>query len=467
MPKNVDDVIFPERRKSIRNIPIPEGRRKSSTTKAAPVTSDIAPSRIVKMPSPPPAPKIIPSDVIKVVSTPAAVPPASSVQAAYERPIPQNLENYLHHRTAKRRKVFGATVVGVGLLAFALLSFFSDATLSYVPKSDALTFSNETYQAYKTGDDRLLYSVVKLSGDKGVSVTASGESQVSRKSSGTIIVYNTSTPEQRLVENTRFETPTGKIYRIAKPITVPANGNVEAVVYADIPGVEYNTDLTDWTVPGLKGTPRFTTVYARSKTPMTGGFVGMEKGVKPEDLTKAQADLKTTLGDELLAKAQVEVPADFILFPSLSSVTYEDLPQSAATGNNTTINLRGNLYGIMFKKSDLARALAEEKVSLTETETVELDAFEGLQISFAGTVPADLLPLTQIDFKVSGSALLLWKTDEVALKSDLIGRSKKDVPTILNNYPAIASANATLKPFWKTSFPAEAEKISIKKLKVQ
>ena len=466
MPKNIDDVILPERRKSIRNIPIPEGRRKSDTAKSKVVSNEVPLPPPERAPIPPVS-RPVPSDIIKVTVPPLPPPPQTVSRSSYEKPAMPNLENYLHKRSAKRRKLLISSVLIVFVLAFGVLTLFSDATLSYVPKSAALAFDNTTYDAYKTGADKLLYSVVKLSGDKGVVVAASGEQQVSRKSSGTIVVYNSATPEQKLVENTRFETPDGKIFRINKAITIPAKGNVEVTVYADVPGDSYNADLTDWTVPGLKGTSRFETIYARSKTKMIGGFVGAEKAVKSEDLTKAQSDLKATLGEELLSKAQAEVPGDFILFPSLSSVSFEELPQSVATGNNTTVNMRGQLYAIMFKKSDLAKNLALEQVSLSENEMVGLDSFDGLQVAFAGQVSNDLLSLSQISFKVSGSGKLLWQTDEVALKSDLAGKGKDEVTVILKNYPAISSATTTLRPFWRSSFPKDVEKISIQELKPQ
>ena len=55
--------------------------------------------------------------------------------------------------------------------------------------------------------------------------------------------------------------------------------------------------------------------------------------------------------------------------------------------------------------------------------------------------------------------MLIWKTDEVALESDLLDRKKSEVAAILRNYPTISSADAVLRPFWKRSFPKDADKI--------
>ncbi len=444
MPKNIDDVILPERRKSIRNIPIPEGRSKKGEKVA-----------------------------LDGVKRPARV-------AEDREEVSHEAERHESSRRTHnpKKKIWLASGFAILVLIFSVLSMFKGGTLSYVPKSVDLKFANDIFSAVKTGEDKLTYSVVKLSGDKGVSVPATGEQAVSRKASGMIVVYNDASAEpQKLVENTRFESPTGKIYRIATAITIPGKktvagksqpGSIEVKVNADVAGAEYNSEPTDFTVPGLKGSPRYTTIYARSSTAISGGFVGKEKAVAPADLEKAKAELKTSLSQGLLAKAQAEVPSEFILFPTLSSVSFEDLPQSnTGSGSTVTVNLRGHLYGIMFKKNDLSHELGKKKASLAKDDSVELVSFDSLELAFAGVAPTNLLSLNEISFKVTGESKLVWRTDEVALKSDILGRKKSELSTILKNYPTISSASATLRPFWKTTFPLEGDKVSVKKLEIK
>lgn len=429
MPKNIEDIIPPDRGRSIRNIPIPAGHRRTDKKAVS-----------------------IPVNVKEEIAS----PPVSSRNPDFPR-----------RKRASRKRIWLAAALSALILVLAILSLFNGATFAYVPKSAQLTFNNETYTAKKSGADGLFYSVVKLSREKGMSAPAGGEADVERKASGVIVVYNTGANSQTLVENTRFESPTSKIYRINKAITVPAKGSVEATVYADAAGLEYNADLVDFTVPGLKGTPRFSTVYARSKTPMTGGFVGKEKVVKAEDLAKTKTELQKVLKEELWQEVQAEVPDDFVLFSSLLSYTFEDMPQGTGSGNSVTVNSRGNLYGVMFKKADLAGYLTLKKLNLSKSELVEISSLDSLNISFAGPPPAVLLTLNEVNFKISGNTTVLWLTDEVALKADLLGKSKGEIPAILKNYPTVASASVTVRPFWKSSLPSTGEKVSIKKMSVQ
>lgn len=444
MPKNIEDIIPSERRKSIRDIPLPDRRRTHS----------------------------IPLGDIDRRKTRKKVP--EPILPRLEEEQEPEVVHHVHHRRRSPKKSKLALIgAGILLTAFALMSIFSGATLAYTPKAARLSFNKEVYTANKTGEGDLLFSVVKLTGDKGKEVTASGEREVSRKAAGQIIVYNNaSTEPQRLVVNTRFETPDGKIYRADKDFTIPGKkgttpGSIEINVVADQAGAAYNIAMSDFTVPGLRGTARYSTIYARSKTPMTGGFVGMEKSVGEAELSVARASVDAELSEELIEQARAQVPEDFILFPHLSVVTYEDLPQSEVTDDEVTINRRGNFYGVMFKRSDLARFLTSKKAVVVQSDTVEIPELESLNLAFAGNVPADLLAVDEVSFTVEGQALAMWVTDTDALRGDLTGRNKDDISLILKNYPSVSQANAYIRPFWKSEFPEDAEKIALKKLTPQ
>lgn len=442
MPKNIEDMIVPERKRSIRNIPIPEGRRKNNDYASQPL------------------PREPEHESTESFLSPLDVP---QVERKSSR--------------INRRSVWMTVGLAVVALVFTALSIFNGATLSYVPKSTVLSFANDIYTARKAGEGELLYSVIKLSENKGLNVPATGKEEVKRKASGIIVVYNANVKEQRLRETTRFETPDGKIYQIKDAITVPGKkmvngveklGVLEVMVYAERPGAEFNIDLSDFTLPGLKGTALFSSVYARSKTTMAGGFAGVEKVVESGVGAQARAQLETALRDELISEAKAQVPEDFIFLPSLSSVTFENLPQTASASENSAIlNMRGNLYGVMFKKSDLSNRLAAKKIALAPGELVDVVGLDSVTFSFSGTLPVNLLLSDEIKFAVTGVATAIWYTDEVALKTDLIGKHKDDIPSILRNYPTVISTAVTFRPFWKKSFPDNGADITIKKLPVK
>ena len=84
-------------------------------------------------------------------------------------------------------------------------------------------------------------------------------------------------------------------------------GSVTVTVYADEAGPDYNSDPTDFTVPGLKGMPQFDDVYARSKGPITGGASGTLKTVSDQDMKAAGDELRIALETKLRTKARADL----------------------------------------------------------------------------------------------------------------------------------------------------------------
>ncbi|MEK7461729.1 MAG: hypothetical protein AAB586_01525 [Patescibacteria group bacterium] len=438
MPKHIEDIIVSDRKRSIRDIPIPEGRRRFERHGVSPV----------------------PKETNQFNGSPRE-----------NFNIPPKETPYIGGR-GRRKWIAGG--IALLILVFAIMSIFNGATLAYVPKSQAVSFNGDLYTAHKAGEDNLLFSVVKLSGERGMKVSASGETSEEKKASGTIIIYNTSVTEQRFRATTRFETPDGQVYQVPDAITVPEKkviggkenpGTLEIVVYAERPGKEFNIGLTDFILPGLKGTSLFSSVYARSKTNMSGGAIAGERAIKNEDEVAAKSQLEKLLKEELISEAKAQVPEDFILLSSLSSVTFWDLPQTDSDNENSVmINMHADLSGIIFKKVDLANRLVADKIMLAIGESVDIVELDSLGFAFINNTATDSIPSDEIRFSVQGEAIAIWRVDEVALKSDLIGKSKRDLPSILNNYPTIIKATATIRPFWNSSFPEDGANISLKKL---
>lgn len=441
MPKNIEDIIVPEK-KSIRDIPIPDSRRKVNIVDAfSPKETE--------------------------TSTP---PPPSNFRPSISRGSYGSLPSNRHY---SKKSIWIGAGIALIVLVVAIFSLRTSATLTYIPKSVAINFTKDVYTAHKNTENQLLFSVIKLSGEKGLAAPASGEVKVSRKAQGTIVVYNDyGAQPQKLVKTTRFQTPDGKIYRVGTDISVPGQkivdgklvpGSLEIMVVADQPGDTYNIPPSDFTLPGLKGDPKFSKIYARSKTAMTGGFVGMEKAVSPEDTTKAKSSLEAALKTELLAQANAQVPADYILFPNLVSIVYEDLPQSNQTNSGATINERGNFYGVMFKKQDLVSFLVQKKAVADTGILVDIPDISSLDLSFVGQPQGDLLNTEQISFQVTGNVITTFVVDEEALKKDLSGTKRNEEDAVLKKYPGIVSANAVLRPFWNNTFPTDVSKIKIVK----
>ena len=155
--------------------------------------------------------------------------------------------------------------------------------MTITPKQNKTLVDAQFVAALDAGVGELTYEIMTIEKTDSKKIVAAGREEIEEKASGKIVIFNDfNTSSQRLIKNTRFETPEGLIYRINRSIVVPGQktedgekvpGSIEVTVYADEAGDKFNISLTDFTVPGFKGSPRFEKFYARSKTPMAGGFI--------------------------------------------------------------------------------------------------------------------------------------------------------------------------------------------------
>jgi len=87
---------------------------------------------------------------------------------------------------------------------------------------------------------------------------------------GEVIIYNKTNQAQTLVKTTRLLTPTNILFRLSDRVTIPANGQITASVYADVAGQTSEIGPSQFIIPGLP-VDKQKFVYAESKGNMVGG----------------------------------------------------------------------------------------------------------------------------------------------------------------------------------------------------
>lgn len=362
-------------------------------------------------------------------------------------------------------------LVGGGLGVSALLG---GATVTVYPRHrepnvQALFEAKKSPQA-----DELAYEVMTLEATGERQVKAGGEEQVTSQAVGSIFIYNAEQKEPlRLVTNTRFQSAGGLIYKIKDSAVVPGYttdktgkkvpGVINAQVYADQVGEQYNSAPGKFTVPGFKDSPEFTTIYGESTSPFTGGFNGKKFKIDDTDLQTAQQALRTELRNSLLGRIDAEKPAGFVLFKDAVTFTYESLPSVAYGENLATIKEKVLLRIPLFKEDSFAAFIAKATVPAYDGNPVRIKDYSSFTFSYKGatTSSSDISNYTTIAFNLSGKPQIIWKYDIEKLKADLLNANKSALTGILGNYPAIEKANAVIRPFWKTTFPTKTEGIKL------
>lgn len=466
MPKKIiQDVIPPEQRRTIRNIPLPREREKTTTsipnkeitpTNKAPIKTPKTPETTVPKPE---------SPIISKVPTPKEV---NSDFSSTTIPAITEKGRVVFSRTKPFLLIGG--VVFFSIIGYLVYLFFHvGATVVVVPKERVVAINSDFVGKRNPKDLEMPFEVITLEETGEKTVPATGEKTVEKKATGTVIIYNDySSASQRLIKNTRLLTDDGKIYRLESSVVVPGQkkvggkttpGSIEVSVVADQAGEEYNINLTDFTIPGFKedNDPRYEKFYGRSKVAMTGGYKGVIKTASEADRNAAFNEVSTSLKAKVINKAKEQVPQNFVLFDKATYVSIDTI--SPPEGN--TIKLKATLHGIIFDTSLLSKLIAQKTLPQYDpAEKVEVIEIEKLSFS-PNSLEVAPWQTGNLPFLLVGTTTIRYVIDADKLKKDLAGIPKDKKDEIFKMHPGIEEATPNLQPIWKSTFPEDPEKITI------
>ena len=377
----------------------------------------------------------------------------------------------LRSTSLKRKMILG----GIGLCVVAIggifvLNIFSSITVEITSRQEFIDVDSAFSASVEPQKNNLPLEVMTVNRKENGSLKSTGSKQISRKANGQIMIYNTYSSEaQLLIKNTRLETPDGKIYRTDKTVTVPGTsvsegkiiaGEIEATVFADQPGEQYNIGLVDFTVPGFKDPVKREKIYGRSKTEMKSGFVGVMAVITENDINQLQSQLKEKVKDYLLKFGVNPKPDEYLLYDNARQIVFEEIKNGPKPGDEAdTLELEenGTLFGFLLKKSDISRLLAEKYFSPEIAPQIELINPEKLSFELKNFTPVSL------SFGFKGKAHFAWKIDENKLKNDLVA-GRKNPDAVFQKYPAIEKAKTVFKPSWWPFMPKKAGQIAIQQI---
>lgn len=292
--------------------------------------------------------------------------------------------------------------------------------------------------------------------------------QFSERARGIIIVFNNYGPgPQVLVEETRFATPDGLIFRALERVTVPGKvngkvGSVEVRVEASLVGEKYNIGKTDFKIPGFVGTPKFQMFYARSKTEMRGGAVGFGKVLGKEEAENLLQNLEKEMRVELGAKFEKAISSDYVVFPDKfefpTTLRITD-PEIGMPTEKFFGEVRGEAKTLGVSREvfseNMARVLFKDNYRERAYRLHETSGLKPKQVLFDYAAK-------NITVIYEGRAVFEWElnTDELR-KKVLEAKDEAELRNIFKEFPAILKVEAVFKPRFLKRIPSKAERLTV------
>lgn len=371
-------------------------------------------------------------------------------------------------------KIIIGTVV-LGLVIFGAVTILPKVDLKLVSKKIEWSYTDSvvTQLSAKVDYKTVIIPNQKSTSSKNLNMDfpATGKKQVSEKATGKLTVYNSySSSAQTLVKDTRFLSPDGKIFKLAKQVIVPGAqisegkiipSSIDADVIAEKAGEEYNIGPVKlFQIPGFKGTPKYAAFYAESKGDMIGGFVGEISYPTTSDIAAAKKKIKETLESSLKTELYSKISSDFKIIEGSSSfvILKEDIKDAVDKNGNFSIFSEAQLTIISFKESDLIDVLSKK----AEVEKGEDYAVKSYTLDY-GIARMDV-GSGRLSFPVTFKAVLSYKIDIEKIKSEIAGMSDVQLRETVFSLPGIDIENQNVVsfwPFWVKTVPKNLNKINI------
>ncbi|MDO8493517.1 MAG: baseplate J/gp47 family protein [bacterium] len=312
------------------------------------------------------------------------------------------------------------------------------------------------------------YEMMSLKEMESGYVPTSGNKLVSKYATGIVTIYNSFSPaSQILVAGTRLETTDGKIYKIDKTVSIPGMSSVAVSVKAGEAGVKYNIPPTNFTIPGLKDSPKFSKIYAKSVKDISGGWSGELKVASSADITKTRLNLQDSLKKKLIKKALAETPKGFLLWEdgmliSFSDNTIDNSSLIGADGDKMNLQVNGVLRAIMILEDDLKNFIvAKKKAELVGGTKFVIDNPGKLSFKILNKDKINTDGTSSVLARITGKQYIMWDFDESSLKNKLSGVKRSKYQDVFKEFPAIEEAAAVFYPSWAFYFPIDTNRIEI------
>ena len=299
---------------------------------------------------------------------------------------------------------------------------------------------------------------------------STGKEFIENRARGQAVVYNRfSSSPQTIVQNTRFLTKNGTLFRLTQTAVIPGAKivegkiipqSIEVELQADSPGEGSNIVDKDTVlkIPGFQGTPKYDGFYAIAPSGFNGGFKGEARVVTAEDLKKAEEEVSKKVFDELNQEIVKKIPPDFKFMESLREI--EILKVNSVRANTRSerfsVEAEAKARSLIFKERDVLSLLKD----LVLTDEPIKEFIEGSQnINYH---------VRKIDFNKSRAEVSLSgdiKAKSVIKKEELIqaarGKKEGSIIEILKGRSDIAKFRLAFFPPWLLKAPDNGDKIRV------
>ncbi len=357
-------------------------------------------------------------------------------------------------------------------VAFVFMTFFlllavlylsvSRATITVIANPRVVAVDTVVDAVANPTEDGQLSGIVRMQSfetQEVIQLPEDGATPTEEKAGGTVTIINESNAAQTLVATTRLLSKDGVLFRIDASVNIPAKGQKDVVVHADVPGLAGEIGPTQFTIPGLPESMQ-KTIYAVSVDSMKGG-ISYTRVLSQKDIDDAVSSVSNALFSE--AKSIMSAEIDRTVFTGDSyTMKVKSQGASAAVGTETgsfTVTLAIDVTAVYYDANAVKRyALSQLYARVPEGYAVDGVSTDAVQMTVKD---ADVQKGTAtLGVYLEGEAIIS-ESSQVLSKDRFVGRAPNEVLTLLRASDAVKDASVSFTPFWLERVPTLKDHISI------
>lgn len=382
-----------------------------------------------------------------------------------------NFEEWNKHQKKSYVRATIVLVLFIGLVFFLLSTYFGGATISINPVRHDIVLK-ETKIALNT----ISHETVTVELNDSDEVSSNGTVKVDRKAVGKVILYNAfNSSTQKLVADTRLETPNGLIYKLKSATSIPGQktvngkpvpGSVEVEVEASEAGEKYNQGFRDFKVVAYKGSDRYEGIYGRSKTALSNGFLGTVPNIATKDIASSTSRIKEEINakaDELFRDKAKDKGENYVYIPSTKKVTFKETRNEISKdGKSATLKIEATATAVLLDSTTLfAEIIKNQSEQIGEQIEGDTNFDSTKEIVYTGDFSKLNISLDgETSLQVTGTTSISSAIETVKVTRAVSGLSKEQAIGAIKRLVELETIEIDIKPWWKKKLPS-ADKIKI------
>ncbi len=363
------------------------------------------------------------------------------------------------HQPVRFYKVVALTFLGLTIILLGLVVFMSTkrATITIMTKATAVDV-NTTVDIGPEDSNASIKGIVTttiITLDQTFQV--SGEAEEPSIATGIALIHNDSPRPQPLIKTTRLLNEDNILFRLKNAVTVPANGSVEAEIYADVEGKSSNIGPSKFTIPGLNET-RQKEVYATTEEEIKNGIrtVGT---LSAEDIKVSEKILLEKLEEKGKQELENSVEGEYNKLFYVVGSTIEANEKIGDEVNGLNLSGTATILGIFYKQDEL-QEISRKKLSTRAVDSTEIvePGKEETTITFEEYDKNS--QVVTVNIFSSGNAILNPESEKLQ-KSIFFGKTKDEVRRYLLTLDHVNGVEVKLKPAWVRHVPHVADHVRV------